>query len=242
MGRVVLTNIEKNYGTFHAVKPLSMTVEEGELVTFLGPSGCGKTTTLRLVAGLETPTAGRIEVAGRVFADAKSRINLPPEKRDIGMVFQSYAVWPHMTVERNIDYPLRIKRIPRDERETRLRAILDLVQLTGQEKKWPHELSGGQQQRVALARGLIMQPKVLLLDEPLSNLDAKLRRAMRTEIREIQRKLGMTMLYVTHDHEEAEAISDRVAVMNAGELLQFDTVDTVRNHPASEFVEAFFRA
>lgn len=240
MGRVVLQRVEKRYNTFHAVHPLDLTIEEGELVTFLGPSGCGKTTTLRMVAGLEIPTAGRIELSGRVLDDVESRVYIPPEKREIGMVFQSYAVWPHMTVERNIDYPLRIKKVPRDERERRLESALRLVQLEAHRKKWPHELSGGQQQRVALARGLIMEPKVLLLDEPLSNLDAKLRKSMRTEIREIQRSLKMTMLYVTHDREEAEAISDRMAVMHAGRLAQLGSPDEIRTRPADEFVKSFF--
>ena len=213
---------------------------EAELVTFLGPSGCGKTTTLRMVAGLELPTTGRIEVGGQVMNDVESGVYVPPEKRNIGMVFQSYAVWPHMTVERNIDYPLRIMKYPREAREKRLAEIVELVQLTGQEKKWPHQLSGGQQQRVALARGLIMEPRVLLLDEPLSNLDAKLRKNMRNEIREIQRTLKMTMLYVTHDREEAEAISDRMAVMFDGRLAQIGTPQEIRRHPVDDQVEAFF--
>jgi len=240
MSQIVLSGIEKRFGAFHAIKPLDLEVREGELMTFLGPSGCGKTTTLRMVAGLEMPTAGRIVVAGRVFNDASAGTALPPEKRGMGMVFQSYAVWPHMTVARNIDYPLRIRKVPRDEREARLARALTLVHLTGQESKYPHQLSGGQQQRVALARGLIMEPKVLLLDEPLSNLDAKLRRGMRREIRDIQQTLGMTMLYVTHDREEAEAISDRMAVMIAGRLAQVAPPSEIRTQPADDEVRAFF--
>jgi len=216
-----------------------MEIPEGELVTLLGPSGCGKTTTLRIIAGLEIPTEGRLKIGDQVFNDVENRVYVPPEKRDLGMVFQSYAVWPHMTVGRNIDYPLRIKRVQREERDRRLREILELVHLTGQEDKYPHQLSGGQQQRVALARGLIMQPRVLLLDEPLSNLDAKLRKAMRTEIREIQQRLKITMIYVTHDREEAEAISDRMAIMHEGRLSQFATIEEIRNRPANEFVKAF---
>ena len=240
MSYIALKGIEKRFGDFVAIRNLELEVREGELMTFLGPSGCGKTTTLRMVAGLELPTAGRIEVAGRVFNDTAAGVALPPEQRGMGMVFQSYAVWPHMTVARNIDYPLRIRRVAGQEREERLAKTLALVQLTGQELKYPHQLSGGQQQRVALARGLIMEPKVLLLDEPLSNLDAKLRRGMRREIRDIQQKLGMTMLYVTHDREEAEAISDRMAVMIAGRLAQVATPIEVRTNPADDEVKTFF--
>lgn len=240
MSRVLLEQIDKHYGAFHAVQNLQLEIGEGELVTFLGPSGCGKTTTLRMVAGLEFPTSGRILLGERIVNDPAGGIAVPPEHRHIGMVFQSYAVWPHMSVSRNIDYPLRIQKLPRDEREGRLREILKLVQLEGQERKWPHQLSGGQQQRVALARGLIMKPSVLLLDEPLSNLDAKLRKSMRTEIREIQRELKMTMLYVTHDREEAEAISDRMAVMFGGRLEQVGSPDSIRNDPSSDEVRQFF--
>jgi len=240
MSRIVLRSIERRFGDFHAVRSLDLEVAEGELMTLLGPSGCGKTTTLRMIAGLETPTAGRIELAGRTINDTAAGIAVPPERRGIGMVFQSYAVWPHMTVARNIDYPLRIRNMARDERERRLARTLALVQLEGQEQKYPHQLSGGQQQRVALARGLIMEPDVMLLDEPLSNLDAKLRRGMRREIREIQRSLGMTMLYVTHDREEAEEISDRMAIMIAGRLAQVATPAEIRSRPADDDVRAFF--
>lgn len=240
MSLIVLSGIEKRFGEFRAIKHLNLEVREGELMTFLGPSGCGKTTTLRMIAGLEMPTAGRIELAGRVLNDAGAGIALAPEQRGMGMVFQSYAVWPHMTVARNIDYPLRIRKVGRDERAERLARVLSLVHLEGQENKYPHQLSGGQQQRVALARGLIMQPKVLLLDEPLSNLDAKLRRTMRREIREIQRALRITMLYVTHDREEAEEISDRMAVLFAGRLAQVAPPLEVRTRPVDEEVRAFF--
>lgn len=237
---VRLTKVAKHYGSFHAVHDLDLEVHPGELMTFLGPSGCGKTTTLRMIAGLEIPTSGKIELGDRVLNHPEEGIYVPPEKRNIGMVFQSYAVWPHMTVARNIDYPLRIKKVSKEERLGRLDAILDLVELRGQEKKWPHQLSGGQQQRVALARGLIMEPTVLLMDEPLSNLDAKLRRSMRVEIREIQQKFAMTMLYVTHDHEEAEAISDRMAVMMDGNLMQLGSPEEIRSNPANKEIEDFF--
>jgi iron(III) transport system ATP-binding protein len=240
MSRVLLERIGKSYETFHAVRELDLEIQEGELVTFLGPSGCGKTTTLRMVAGLEIPTSGRILLGDRVVNDPARQIAVPPEHRHIGMVFQSYAVWPHMRISQNIDYPLRIQKVSRDERERRLEEIVNLVQLKGQEDKWPHQLSGGQQQRVALARGLIMKPSVLLLDEPLSNLDAKLRKSMRSEIRDIQQKLRMTMLYVTHDREEAEAISDRMAVMFGGRLAQVGSPDEIRNRPADDEVRAFF--
>ena len=240
MSHIVLRAIEKRFGNFQAVRSLDLEIEKGELMTLLGPSGCGKTTTLRMIAGLEMPSAGRIDLAGRALNDTAAGVAVPPERRGIGMVFQSYAVWPHMTVARNIDYPLRIRNLGRDEREQRLTRVLALVQLEGQEQKYPHQLSGGQQQRVALARGLIMEPDVMLLDEPLSNLDAKLRRIMRREIREIQRSLGMTMLYVTHDREEAEEISDRMAVMIAGRLAQVATPAEIRARPADEEVRAFF--
>jgi len=186
------------------------------------------------------PSAGRIEVGGQLFNDAAAGIAVPPERRGMGMVFQSYAVWPHMTVAGNIDYPLRIRKVARDERDERLARVVALVQLAGQERKYPHELSGGQQQRVALARGLIMEPQVMLMDEPLSNLDAKLRRSMRREIREIQRSLGMTMLYVTHDRDEAEEIADRMAVLIAGRLAQVATPAEIRSRPADEDVRTFF--
>ena len=240
MTQIVLRAVEKRFGDFYAIRGLDLEVRGGELMTVLGPSGCGKTTMLRMIAGLELPTGGRIELGGRALNDAAARIAVPPEQRGMGMVFQSYAVWPHMTVAENIDYPLRIRKVARHEREERLARVVSLVHLDGQERKYPHQLSGGQQQRVALARGLIMEPKVMLLDEPLSNLDAKLRRSMRREIRDIQRSLGMTTLYVTHDREEAEEISDRMAVLIAGRLAQVATPAEIRSRPADEEVKAFF--
>jgi iron(III) transport system ATP-binding protein len=240
MSRIVLTGVEKRFGDFIAIHKLDLDVGDGELLTLLGPSGCGKTTTLRMVAGLEAPTAGRIELAGRPLNDVAAGSAVPPEQRGMGMVFQSYAVWPHMTVARNIDYPLRIRKVAAAEREQRLARAVALVQLEGQETKYPHQLSGGQQQRVALARGLIMEPKVMLLDEPLSNLDARLRRSMRREIRQLQQSLRMTMLYVTHDREEAEEISDRMAVMIAGRLAQIAPPAEIRAQPADASVREFF--
>ncbi len=240
MGHILLSAVEKRFDRFQAIHPLDLDVRDGELMTFLGPSGCGKTTILRMIAGLEMPSAGRIVLSGRILNDVVAGIAVPPEQRGMGMVFQSYAVWPHMTVARNIDYPLRIRRMSLEKRERRLAHTMALVQLDGQADKYPHQLSGGQQQRVALARGLILEPKVLLLDEPLSNLDAKLRRGMRRDIRDIQQALGMTMLYVTHDREEADAISDRLAVLIAGRLAQVAPPAEVRSSPADEEVRAFF--
>jgi iron(III) transport system ATP-binding protein len=239
-GHIVLRSIEKRFGDFQAIRSLDLEVRRGELMALLGPSGCGKTTMLRMIAGLELPSAGRIELGGQLLNDAGTGIAVPPDRRGMGMVFQSYAVWPHMDVAQNIDYPLRIRKVPRDERDARRARVIALVQLTGQERKYPHQLSGGQQQRVALARGLIMEPEVMLLDEPLSNLDARLRRSMRREIRDIQRSLGITTLYVTHDREEAEEISDRMAVLVAGRLAQVATPADIRSHPVDEDVKAFF--
>jgi iron(III) transport system ATP-binding protein len=239
MTHIVLKAVEKRFGDFYAIRGLDLEVRSGELMTVLGPSGCGKTTMLRMIAGLEPPTGGRIELGGQALNDAAARIAVPPEQRGMGMVFQCYAVWPHMTVAENVDYPLRIRKVARSQREERLARVIALVQLAGHERKYPHQLSGGQQQRVALARGLIMEPKVMLLDEPLSNLDAKLRRGMRREIRDIQRALGMTTLYVTHDREEAEEISDRMAVLIAGRLAQVATPAEIRSTPASEDVKEF---
>jgi iron(III) transport system ATP-binding protein len=212
------------------VADFHLRVAEGELVSLLGASGCGKTTVLRLVAGLETPDTGRIEVGGRVVVDAAAGTWVPPEARRIGMVFQSYAVWPHMDVLENVAYPLRVRGVPREERRARTLAILDRVGLGGLDARRPSQLSGGQQQRVALARGLIMEPDVLLLDEPLSNLDAKLRVRMRRDIRRIQKETGFTVLYVTHDQEEALEISDRLAIMDAGRILALGTPDEVAGH------------
>ena len=239
MSQILLSAIEKRFGDFLAIRSLDLDVRSGELMTLVGPSGCGKTTMLRMIAGLEMPTAGRIELGGRLLNDTAARVAVPPEQRGMGMVFQSYAVWPHMTVAENIDYPLRIRKIARHERDARLARVIALVHLAGQERKYPHQLSGGQQQRVALARGLIMAPKVMLLDEPLSNLDAKLRRSMRREIRDIQRSLGMTTLYVTHDREEAEEISDRMAVLIAGRLAQVAAPAEIRTSPADDEVREF---
>ncbi len=231
MSRIALEGVAKAYDGSPVLSSFDLAVAPGTIVSLLGPSGCGKTTALRLVAGLERPDAGRITVGERVVADVAARAWVPPEARRIGMVFQSYAVWPHMTVEQNVAYPLRVQRVPREERSRRTAAILDLVGLGGLARRRPSQLSGGQQQRVALARGLVMQPDVLLLDEPLSNLDAKLRLRMRQDIRRIQRETGFTALYVTHDREEALALSDRLAILEEGRILLEGTPDEVRTHP-----------
>lgn len=216
-----------------AVDNVSLGIGKGELVTLLGPSGCGKTTTLRMIAGFEFPTTGDI------FLDGKNINNQPPHRRDMSMVFQSYAIFPHLNVFENIAYGLRVARVPKDEISKRVGDVLALVELSGYEKRAPNQLSGGQQQRVALARALIMEPKVLLMDEPLSNLDAKLREQMRTEIRRIQKYLGITSVYVTHDQVEAMTISDRIVVMNEGRIEQVGPPIETYRYPQSRFVADF---
>jgi ABC-type Fe3+/spermidine/putrescine transport system ATPase subunit len=220
-------------GEVTAVSGVSLSIQQGDLVTLLGPSGCGKTTTLRLIAGFEFPTSGRILLDGNGIND------LPPHRRDMSMVFQSYAIFPHLNVFENIAYGLNVQKRPRDEIKRRVARVLDLVELTGLENRAPNQLSGGQQQRVALARALIMEPKVLLMDEPLSNLDAKLREQMRTEIRRIQKRLGITSVYVTHDQVEAMTLSDQVVVMNQGKIEQVGPPDEIYRRPRTRFVADF---
>lgn len=233
MARVVIEGLTKRFGRIVAVQDFSLEVAEGELVSLLGPSGCGKTTVLRCIAGFERPDAGRILVDDRVLND------VPPERRGIGMVFQTYALFPHMTVAENIAFSLMIRGRPREERERIVKQMVALVHLEGMEDRYPHQLSGGQRQRVALARALAMRPQVLLLDEPLSALDAKIREELRGEIRRIQKTLGITTLYVTHDQEEALAISDRVVVMNVGRIEQVGTPFEIYNTPRTPFVATF---
>jgi iron(III) transport system ATP-binding protein len=216
-----------------AVDDLSLVINKGEFVTLLGPSGCGKTTTLRLIAGFEFPTNGHILLEGKMISDT------PPNKRDMAMVFQSYALFPHLTVYENIAYGLRVKKLSKKVIRDKIEMILHLMNLIGLENRAPRQLSGGQQQRVALARALVMQPKILLLDEPLSNLDAKLRVQMRTEIRRLQQRLGITSVYVTHDQAEAMTLSDRVVVMNRGRVEQVGTPSKIYQKPASVFVADF---
>lgn len=236
---LVLDSVCKRFGSTVAADAVSFTVTNGEFVTLLGPSGCGKTTTLRMIAGFIPPDAGAIRIGDTLVSDPARGILVPPERRRLGMVFQSYAVWPHMTVFENVAYPLRARRIARQEIARRVRETLDLVHMGELEARVPSQLSGGQQQRVALARALIDHPKVLLLDEPLSNLDAKLRESMRIEIKRLQRLSGITIVLVTHDQIEAMVMSDRIAVMHRGRVLQVGTPEDVYARPADRFVAGF---
>ena len=228
-----IDNLVKAFGAITVVKSVSLGFEKGEFVSLLGPSGCGKTTILRMIAGFETPTSGRILVEG------KDITAIPPNQRKIGMVFQAYALFPNMTVAGNIGFGLRIAGMPKAQREARVEEMLKLIGLSGYGKRYPFELSGGQQQRVALARALAPSPRMLLLDEPLSALDAKIRVSLRDQIREIQRELGITTVFVTHDQEEALSISDRIVVLNAGNVEQFGKPFEIYNRPASRFVATF---
>ena len=210
-----------------------MSIKKGEFITFLGASGCGKTTTLRIIAGLEEPDSGT------VFLDGKDVTSIPPNQRDVNTVFQNYALFPHLNVEANVGYGLKIKRVPKAEIKKKVTEILELVQLTGYEKRMPSELSGGQKQRVAIARALVNSPKLLLLDEPLGALDLKLRRTMQIELKRLQKKLGITFLYITHDQEEAINMSDRIVVMKDGRFEQIGTPDEIYNHPKTSYVADF---
>ena len=230
---ITLENLSKHFGAVQAVDNVNLKVPAGTLVCLLGPSGCGKTTTLRMVAGFEEPTEGR------VFIGEDDITEVPPYARPTALVFQSYALFPHMTIYENVAYGLRARRMAKAEIDQRVNEAIQLMELQGQEKKSPPQLSGGQQQRVALARALVIRPKVLLFDEPLSNLDALLRVRMRGEIRGIQRRLGITSLYVTHDQEEAFSIADQVALMNKGRLVQLGTPRDLYRAPADRFVAQF---
>lgn len=230
---VDLKSVTLTYGPFVAVKNVDLAIEKGSFVTLLGPSGCGKTTILRSIAGLVTPTSGEIVVAGRLIND------VPIYKRNIGLVFQNYALFPHKTVADNIAFGLKYRDVPKAEIARKVKRALDMVRLPGVEKKLPSQLSGGQQQRIALARAIVIEPDVLLLDEPLSALDANLREEMRTELKIIQREVGITTIFVTHDQEEALAMSDRIVVMNHGLIEQNGTPEEVYRTPASKFVASF---
>ncbi|CAM2734496.1 ABC transporter ATP-binding protein [Erysipelothrix tonsillarum] len=230
---VDIKNVVKKYGDFVAINDVSLSIQEGEFFTLLGPSGCGKTTLLRMIAGFNSIEAGDIN-----FGD--QRINdVSAHKRDIGMVFQNYAVFPHLSIYDNVGYGLKARKIPKEEAHERIMDALKIVQIEELKDRMPSALSGGQQQRVALARAIVIEPKILLMDEPLSNLDAKLRVQMRTIIKKLQRKLNITTIYVTHDQEEALAISDRIAVMNKGKVMQVDAPSVIYQKPANQFVSNF---
>jgi len=233
MASVQLQNISKSFKDVVAVKDVNLTIKDGEFFSLLGPSGCGKTTILRMMAGFYVPTIGKI------LFDNKDVSFLPPNKRNTAMVFQNYALFPHMTVFENVAFGLRARKIPNPERKSRVRKALELVNLAELENRHVTQLSGGQQQRVALARAIVIEPKILLLDEPLSNLDAKLRRETREQIQKLQRKLKITTIYVTHDQEEALMLSDRIALMNEGVCQQIGTPFEIYNHPANAFVAKF---
>ncbi|VCU59122.1 Putrescine transport ATP-binding protein PotA (TC 3.A.1.11.1) [Tritonibacter mobilis] len=239
MTELVLCDVSRRYGAALAINSLNLTVSEGEFLTLLGPSGCGKSTTLASIAGLDQPTGGRITFGDRVLVDADTGAYLPPEARGFGVVFQSYALWPHMTVENNVAMSLKLRKVPSAERKKRVVEVLDLVELGGLAKRYPGELSGGQQQRVALARAIVFRPPLLLLDEPLSNLDAQLRQQARVWLKDIQRELGLTTIYVTHDQDEALAMSDRIVVMRGGKVIQLGTPKDIYRDPQHPFAASF---
>jgi len=239
MPEIHVDSLVKQFGEQRALDDVSFDVAEGELFTLLGPSGCGKSTTLMSIAGFQTPEEGRIEVGGDVFYDAARRVSVPAERRNLGIVFQSYAVWPHMTVFDNLAFPLRVRKTKRAAIRPRVVEVLDLVEMGPYIDRYPHQLSGGQQQRVALARALVYSPSVLLLDEPFSNLDAKLRERARAWVKELQGRLGLTTVFVTHDQDEALSMSDRVAVMSQGEVQQIGTPEEIYRRPTSRFVAEF---
>ena len=239
MEEIRLTGIRKSYGKAVAIHNLDLTVKPGEFLTILGPSGCGKTTTLRAIAGLEEPDDGMIELGDHVLFSRRDGIIVPPEKRGLGLIFQSYALWPHMTVAKNITLALKEKKLNASEVEARLNTALDMVQMTDLRDRYPSELSGGQQQRVAVARLIALRPSVLLMDEPLSNLDAKLRTEMRAGLKRLHRDLNATTVYVTHDQIEALTLSDRIIIMNEGQIMQEGTPYDIYHHPANLFVAEF---
>ena len=237
MPTVTLNQLGRAFGRFKAVDGIDLEIRDGEFLSLLGPSGCGKTTTLRMLAGFVDPTEGTIAVDGRVLSSPKGSV--PPEKRGMSMIFQSYAIWPNMTVAENVAFGLKLRKLPASEIKRRLGDVLDVVQMGALADRYPAELSGGQQQRVALARAIVVEPSVLLLDEPLSNLDANLREEMRFEIRRLHEALRITTVYVTHDQAEAMVTSDRVAVMNKGRIEQVDVPYMVYSRPKTRFVAGF---
>ena len=239
MSHIELINVTKHFGSVTAVNGLNLNIEKGECFSMLGPSGCGKTTTLRMVAGFEDLSEGEIHVGGRLISSRAKNWYLPPEKRDFGMVFQAFAVWPHMSVYENVAFPLRLRKLSASEIERRTKDALTSTNLLASSRESPENLSGGGKQRVALARALAINPDVMLLDEPLSSLDPHLREEMRFEIRDLQRKYGFSIIYVTHDQAEAMALSDRILVMNLGVVQQIDTPLNVYNNPINRFVFSF---
>ncbi len=234
MARIELLNLTKSFGAVQAVKDLTFTIDDGEFVVFVGPSGCGKTTTLRMIAGFEDPTSGEIRIDGRVVND------LEPRDRGLGMVFQSHALFPHKNVAQNIEFGLRMKKVPHDERVKRVREVADMVRITHLLEKMPGQCSGGESQRIALARTLVTNPSTFLLDEPLSSLDAKLRRELRAECDRLHEVLKRTFIYVTHDQEEAMTLADRIVVMHQGEVVQVGSPLDIYSNPVSYFVADFF--
>ena len=239
MSQIVLKNIDKFYGSNHVLKNLNLTVNDGEFMTLLGPSGCGKTTTLRVIAGLEKPQNGTIEMDGHLVVNAKERYFEDPGKRGMNLVFQSYALWPHMTVFQNVAFVLNVQKVPKEETKRRVMDALERMRIEQYADRYPSELSGGQQQRVAIARAIVSQPKVLLLDEPLSNLDAKLRIDMRSEIKRLHHEMGTTIVYVTHDQVEALTMSTRIAIFFEGELEQVAAPMELYQNPISLRVADF---
>lgn len=230
---VRLENVDKAFGKKYIIKGLNLEIFDGEFLTLLGPSGCGKTTILRLVSGLEEATDGKI------FLDGKDVTNVPAAKREVNTIFQNFALFPHLTVWENVNFGLKMKHVEKKEAARRIRSALNLVKLKGFEDRLPSQLSGGQQQRVAIARGIVMKHKILLLDESLASLDLKLKREMQFELKKLQKKLKMTFLYVTHDQDEALTMSDRIAIMNAGKIVQLGTPDEIYENPKNDFVKSF---
>ncbi|MEX0804149.1 MAG: ABC transporter ATP-binding protein [Candidatus Binatia bacterium] len=238
MAILKVERLRKRFNEVNALDDVSFVFDHG-ILSFLGPSGCGKTTLLRSIAGLEIPDSGSISIADQVQTSIERGILVPPYAREIGFVFQNYALWPHMSVFKNVSFGLKLRKLPREEVRRKVLSALELVGLQGREERYPSQLSGGQQQRVALARSLALEPRLILLDEPLSNLDAKLREEMRSELKKLIRKVGISALYVTHDQEEAFTISDAVVVMEAGRILQYASPDEIYNRPAHPFVASF---
>ena len=239
MPDIHITGLTKTFGTSRALNEVSFSIADKELFTLLGPSGCGKSTTLMSIAGFQHPEAGKIVCGDTTYFDAAARVALPAEHRNLGIVFQSYAIWPHMTVFDNVAFPLRVRKTPRPEIRTTVAQTLDLLEISTLAQRYPHELSGGQQQRVALARAIVYSPTVLLLDEPFSNLDAKLRERARIWLKDLQHSLGLTTVFVTHDQDEALSMSDRILVMNEGHVLQIGSPQDIYTAPKHRFVAGF---